>query len=580
MPRPWFEERPHLLETELKALEEAGVEVEVRQPDREEGRIVLDLAYPVDRLDLDPPPVDEAYLRLTARYPDSFPYFRPEVETDHVDLPRHHGPDGGNLCLLGRATINWDSNDSLAQLLEDQLASVLREGRVTEPGVLAEREGEQAEPFTDYYSYVAGSSLLIDPPEDLSVLTDAATGRLLLGFQGQPSIVLRGAVIEIRDNERNPLAALSDDIAAPYSNRIGARWVRLDDPVSRQDPIADLQDRVPEALRPPQEWQPVENGWIDVIGVVFPDETSTPGQKDDGWVFVVRFRRQGRRRTETRAYFAPAMRVGEEHRFARIPELAPLRNRSISVVGLGCLGAPSALEFARAGVGELRVVDHDSVDAATSVRWPMGFAVAGMPKVQVIEQFVSAHYPYCDVQPFVHKVGTTNPGANLSDSEVVDALLEGSNLLYDASAEWGVQHYLSQCAREAGVPYVAVGGRQGGWGGVIVRDVPDSPGCWGCYQRHMADGVINTPPADPAGAVQPAGCADPTFTAAGFDLQQNAMMGVRLAVATLSRGEENGYPDMPWDVGVLSLRDADGTPCEPRWETFPLEPHPDCSACQ
>ena len=92
------------------------------------------------------------------------------------------------------------------------------------------------------------------------------------------------------------------------------------------------------------------------------------------------------------------------------------------------------------------------------------------------------------------------------------------------------------------------------------------------------DGSIPTPPLDRSGRVQPAGCASPTFTGAGFDLGQVALGAVRLTVQTLS-SRTGLYPAADYDVMVCSLREADGRVIAPRWGTFALRRHPSCLRC-
>ena len=157
-------------------------------------------------------------------------------------------------------------------------------------------------------------------------------------------------------------------------------------------------------------------------------------------------------------------------------------------------------------------------------------------------------------------------------------MLEGVDLVYDATAEVGIQHLLADLAIERSIPYLCISTTPGAWGGLVARIRPQhTEGCWICLQNALTDGTIPSPPFDPAGGVQPKGCADPTFTGAGFDVGQVALAGVRLAVATLSAGTNGGYPDVGWDVVVVSLRDPDRRMIAPQWETFSLARHPSCS---
>ncbi len=281
-------------------------------------------------------------------------------------------------------------------------------------------------------------------------------------------------------------------------------------------------------------------------------------------------------------YFARAGRAGVNDLLARSPELCVLREKSLAVFGLGCLGAPSTLEFARAGVGELRIVDRDLVDPGTIGRWPFGLSAAGLPKALVLADFISRNYPSTRLVPVVHCIGgVREPGSEEpSDLEVMGKVTEGASAIYDATAEVGVQHYLSQHARALGIPYIGVVGTYGGWGGKIVSIVPGrTEGCWMCYRYAFESGAIPEPPSDPKGEVQPQGCGDVTFTGAGFDMAQIALAGVRTAVSILCGGENGSYPTAEWDVMTVCFRDGDGKQIAPVFRDFKLAKHPDCSYC-
>ncbi len=268
----------------------------------------------------------------------------------------------------------------------------------------------------------------------------------------------------------------------------------------------------------------------------------------------------------------------------RIPELQPLQNKTIAVFGLGCLGAPSVLEFARAGVGKLRLMDHDIVDPATSVRWPIGFAAAGHKKVDVLRSFIQQNYPYTDCNGFAFKLGATRDvGENRpSDHELIAEMTDGADLVYDSTAEMGVQNFLTDYAWIRKIPYIGLSGTLGGWGGKVFCLRPwDGNGCWYCYRFACEDGSITEPPSAPneQGTIQPTGCADPTFTGAGFDMLHVAIMGVRMAVSTLCRDTSNAYPAADWDVVHIRLRNEDGSLIPPSFDKYKIKPHPKCLRC-
>lgn len=264
----------------------------------------------------------------------------------------------------------------------------------------------------------------------------------------------------------------------------------------------------------------------------------------------------------------------------------------MAVFGLGCLGAPSTFEFARASVGELRLLDHDVVDPATTMRWPLGVPVSGVHKAPALAQIIGIHYPYVDVRAEVHQIGA--PRAMASDGHlapeaeqaVLSRMLDGVSLLYDATAEWGVQRFLAELARRQRLPYLCVQGTAGGWGGLVVRILPGrTEGCWLCLQHWCGEneehGGVPAPPHDAAaGDIHPGGCADATYAGANVDLAEVVLMGVRMAIGALTGGSSGRYPDPSWDVAVLSLRDGEGKMIPPTWRTFTLWRHPACAECQ
>jgi hypothetical protein len=165
-------------------------------------------------------------------------------------------------------------------------------------------------------------------------------------------------------------------------------------------------------------------------------------------------------------------------------------------------------------------------------------------------------------------------------ADILMGFLEGVDLIYDATAEFGVQQFLADVARESSIPYVCVWTYPGAWGGLVARiDPGTTEGCWHCLRKMLEDGKIPYPPSDPTGNLQPAGCADPTFTGAGFDLTWIASSAVRMAVGSITEGQQGGYPRGNWDVLVLQTRDKSGAPIPPSSREFKLRRHPDCPRC-
>lgn len=569
---PWWGGYPQRLERECQALREAGIEYE---PDEES------FARGIARIMIHPI-VDGVRHDIEVTFPDLYPYFRFEARAYGMTLVHHQHPVSKQLCLIGRATDQWSVNDTAAGLIREQLGKLLRT-TAAPPSERAALEEHQGEPISEYFPYQPHSSVLID--DSWVIDTAIRGGELTIGFadliDGKPQPVLRAAVLDVRDGFGNVLFALEHAVAQLYYRQHKVRWTRLDAATAYAKPQDYFDDLKPTKSKR-EDTVHVTEGTITVRAAIFEEETGY-NQIGQGWLFAVQFKAtpKGRRPQQVGYCLARAFRYGRADLMERSPELRSLATKRIAQIGLGCTGAPSALEFARAGVGGLDLLDGDHVDAANTGRWPFGIGAAGHPKVTVLKTFIEANYPYTKVTGIPGFLGLARHGDAISedDNDIVGRMVDGASLIYDASAEFGVQFYLSRIAAANGIPYVGVAGRQGGWGGYVVRIAPGvTKGCWSCLQSSWDD-LIPSPPQQPADFVQPAGCGNPTFLASGFDMTAIAMHGVRVAVGELCRSAVNGYPPTEWDVLVIATRDADGHPIAPRADGYLLAPHPDCPNC-
>lgn len=581
MPVPAWEKRwPGRLKYELRALRHAGIPYRI---DREAWRaavVVLHLQLEV------------AGRRFGARaiFPARYPHFRVHVEADDLALTHHQNPLNGTLCLLGRGEELWQPDRTLARLLTEQLPAVIAAGSVDASPADIAREERQAEPFSAYYAYRPDTAVLVDGRWRIPETVRGGTLVLGIAEAALASPILRGAVLEVRGPDGRPLehAPIDPVWSELYPKRREIPWRRLDASPRSLNPNQALAQVPGQRSALSGGWS-VSGGRLRSIALLTPEEVDwRDGGDGDGWLFVASLETQstgrGKRtappRTLQHTYYARAVYAGPDDLALRIPAAARMRTATVSVVGLGSLGAPAVLELARVGTGELRLLDGDFADAGPSVRWPFGLLAVGRAKTEILREFIRAHYPYTRVsQALEHTLGAPPGAFPVGDDEALDLLLDGTSLLFDASANVDVQRLLAGEALERGIPYVSVVARPGGWGGLVFRHLPGvTRGCWQCLQEARADGAVPAPAEDEAKGVQPRGCGDPTFTGTGFDMSTLALDAVRRAVGTLC-GPSGGYPDGDWDVAVISLRAPHGGAIPPHWEVMSLERHPECQCC-
>ena len=73
--------------------------------------------------------------------------------------------------------------------------------------------------------------------------------------------------------------------------------------------------------------------------------------------------------------------------------------------------------------------------------------------------------------------------------EVLESALDDSDLVFDASAELGIQYLMSDLAAESKIPFIGISTTFGAWSGSIVRIHPTKTnGCWLCYRSLLKEG--------------------------------------------------------------------------------------------
>ena len=75
-----------------------------------------------------------------------------------------------------------------------------------------------------------------------------------------------------------------------------------------------------------------------------------------------------------------------------------IANGSVAVAGLGGLGSQIALMLARAGVGELFLVDFDRVELSNLNRQAYGLSHLGQPKTSALAGMLRNINPYLNVK--------------------------------------------------------------------------------------------------------------------------------------------------------------------------------------
>jgi len=448
-------------------------------------------------------------------------------------------------------------------------------------------EDPQAEPMEVWWNQdgLRESYCLVDSAWDLRsaeggtltarVATEPSRKRFSSNGQSLPAI--RMAITEVRDASGVILAQWQGPLPPALINGrdIPMRWVRSHETLrpggSSAELMTELRRQHLGAQRSPT---PTGNELAIRLDVFVHPIELTEGVAGDGWLVCMEWGRirdfvsSGRKQSHpVRSAAVPVYRAGPSDLGTRVPAFAALEGKTVATVGVGAIGAPIAMELARNGVAELRLMDPDVVEPGNSVRWPLGAKTWGMPKVQALAEHIAEHYPRCKVDPVHHMIGALGP----NEAPVLDSFLDGVDIVVDASASSMVNIVMWRRCQDRNVPMVKVAATPQVRGGTVMVHAPSGP-CPTCLDiAREAERVTRPAGYADAEQVQPIGCAEPTFPGADYDLQELSLQAVRAAIDVLQEGASTST------AYSLSLRDDAGRACAPRWMTEEVSIESTCS---
>ncbi|MET0182394.1 MAG: HesA/MoeB/ThiF family protein [Caulobacterales bacterium] len=138
------------------------------------------------------------------------------------------------------------------------------------------------------------------------------------------------------------------------------------------------------------------------------------------------------------------------------PGQQALKRAKIAIVGMGGLGAPAALYLAAAGVGTLRLIDHDAVSISNLQRQILYRTKdVTTPKVESAKHSLAALNPHVAIE--TNAVKLTHDNAR--------ALLNGVDLVLDGTDDFSVRFAVNAACHDLGITLVS--GAVGRWDGQL-----------------------------------------------------------------------------------------------------------------
>ena len=164
-------------------------------------------------------------------------------------------------------------------------------------------------------------------------------------------------------------------------------------------------------------------------------------------------------------------------RHLSIPEVgvrgqARLRRARVLIIGAGGLGSPAGLYLAAAGVGQLGIVDHDTVEISNLQRQILhDTASVGRSKLESARERLEAINPHVEIETFETRLEASN---------ALD-ILEGFDVVVDGSDNFPTRYLVNDACVLLGIPF-AYGAILRFEGQASLFGAPGGP-CYRCLFR-------------------------------------------------------------------------------------------------
>jgi adenylyltransferase/sulfurtransferase len=155
----------------------------------------------------------------------------------------------------------------------------------------------------------------------------------------------------------------------------------------------------------------------------------------------------------------------------------------VAIVGCGATGSALAQLLARAGVGKLRIIDRDYVEASNLQRQSLfdeTDASESLPKAIAAARKIAAFNSEIEVEARVEDLVPRN----------IEALLEGMDVILDGTDNFETRYLVNDYAVKNSVPWIyaaAVGSY-----GVTLNVLPGTTACLACIFPDTPQGMVET----------------------------------------------------------------------------------------
>jgi molybdopterin/thiamine biosynthesis adenylyltransferase len=398
-----------------------------------------------------------------------------------------------------------------------------------------------------------------------------------------------GVIFDIACSNRvlsNPEPRIADNVLIGSNPiQIGGIWFRASQPIVPSKKLRGFLSQVDNLLEQPSGWaikKSVEAIGIKASGDGFPLALGYPDHlEEERWLFLWcqfpkdRSKRyswsspQNLNKIEVKGFqTAPASKDALLRRSAYISN--SLVSKRLVLFGVGAVGSSIALLLAKAGIGELRLVDSDHLIPGNITRHICGLDWVGLPKTAAVKSILRRHNPDINIECYeatweVNKLRTYG---------------QNCDLVVDATGNTNFSRHLNRVCVELNRPILFAAAYRRASIGRIISRIDKSDPCLECYLAYpnaWSSDEYPIIPTNPDESFIEDGCGSVTEEAIALDVEAVANFGTRSIIRLLREIHNRG------NLGIVinePLLDSDfdlfhftGT----HYRTN--EPNPRCKVC-
>jgi molybdopterin/thiamine biosynthesis adenylyltransferase len=149
-----------------------------------------------------------------------------------------------------------------------------------------------------------------------------------------------------------------------------------------------------------------------------------------------------------------------------------LKSSRVAIAGAGGLGSPVAFYLTAAGIGMIRMIDHDQVALSNLNRQILHWeADIGRKKVDSAETKLRNLNSSVKIEAIAEMITEDN----------VSRLVDGCDVIVDAMDNFPTRYVLNRCAIKKNIPFIH--GAVRGFEGRVMTILPGETACLGCMYR-------------------------------------------------------------------------------------------------